>query len=135
MAWTKGFIPQNEIKVKITSATVEFAEEFGKYLGTTDKDSYPKVEKMSSTQLRKFFGEVKRQQLNGYKDSDFILLKPKLAYAVGRDKGKTKISDFYKVLSQAIDLVTNQEEFNRFISIFESIIAYHKATEEKCNIN
>lgn len=139
MAWTE-FIPQNEIKVKITSATVEFAEEFGKYLGRDEKSINPKTNretvslgKLTTSQLRKFFGEVKRQQMNGYNETDFILLKPKLAYAVGRDTKKTKIVDFYNVISNAIDLVGSEDDFERFIKVFESIVAYHKAAEVNKN--
>ena len=135
MAWRNQniFIPQNEIKDKVTEVTVKFAEDFGKYLGSGDN-------KLTTNQLRKFFGEVKRQQMQGYDKTDFILLKPKLAYAVGRTKnvrGLTpKIKDFYDVMSNAIDLVQNDLHFKNFIKVFEAIVAYHKAAEEsKLNDN
>lgn len=137
MAWNKNdLLPENEIKVKVTDATVKFAERFGKYLGSDDiyvdeKGRKQKVEKLTTSQLRKFFGEVKRQQMVGYKETDFVLLKPKLAYAVGRAKGKqSKIGDFYIVLSDMIDKVINEDDFKRFIKAFEAIVAYHKASEE-----
>lgn len=137
MDWTK-LIPSTEITEKITSVTVDFAKEFGEHLGTDDTTkengtSRPKVvrEKLTTNQLRKFFGEVKRQQMKGYNETDFILLKPKLAYAVGRANGKNpKIKDFYKVISNAIDYVHDEKSFRNFIKIFEAIVAYHKATEE-----
>lgn len=129
-------IPASEIKEKVTSKSVTFAEEFGKYLG---KDDYNDVgrngkrqktaSKLTTSQLRKFFGEVKRQQMVGYKETDFILLKPKLAYAVGRAEKNSKIRDFYEVMAAAIDLVTNETEFQNFIKIFEAIVAYHKVAE------
>lgn len=135
--WTEK-IPSKEITEKITKATVEFANRFGNHLGTDDTkiDTNGKTcttrEKLTTNQLRKFFGEVKRQQLQGYNETDFVLLKPKLAYAVGRSKGKNpKIKDFYMVMSDAIDKVNNPEQFINFIKIFEAIVAYHKATEEK----
>ena len=130
MAWNK-FINKDEIKVKVTNETVLFAQEFGTYLG---QDGGKGEKHLTTNQLRKFFGEVKRQELNGYDPTEFILLKPKLAYAVGRDKNTTKIKDFYKVMSNAIDAVTNENEFNNFIKIFEAIVAYHKASEENANI-
>ena len=129
MAWRKQnpFIPKDEIKVKVTEATVKFAEEFGEYLGSGDN-------KLTTNQLRKFFGEVKRQQMIGYNETEFVLLKPKLAYAVGRVKpsrGRApKIKDFYEVMSKAIDLVKNESDFRNFIKVFEAIVAYHKAAEE-----
>ena len=89
---------------------------------------------------RKFFGEVKRQQTIGYQESSFILLKPKLAYAVGRVKDGRKyykIEDLYYVLSNAIDIVVSPETkdkekaFRNFIAFFEAIVAYHKSEENK----
>ena len=139
MSWTK-LIPESEIKVKVTDATVEFAKEFGEHLGKCSKDV-----KLTTSQLRKFFGEVKKQQMNGYDETDFVLLKPKLAYAVGRARSKVRnpklkdelrINDFYRVISKAIDCVKadTQEEsekrFHNFIKVFEAIVAYHKAAEE-----
>lgn len=147
MAWNKDKkIPQNEITEKVTSKTVDFAKEFGTYLGKNDsrqivdktgKSKSVKEAKLTTNQLRKFFGEVKRQQMSGYDETDFVLLKPKLAYAVGRAKDSyAKINDFYYVISNAIDLVKSpsQEEsekrFKNFIKVFEAIVAYHKAAEE-----
>ena len=136
MAWNK-MIPESEIKDKVTTKTVEFAEEFGGYLGKdemvpdikTGKQRKTKG-KLTTNQLRKFFGEVKRQQMQGYDEAQFVLLKPKLAYAVGRDKGATKIKDFYDVMINAIDLVKNEKSFKNFIMVFEAIVAYHKLAEE-----
>lgn len=83
--------------------------------------------------------------MNGYDETDFVLLKPKLAYAVGRARSKVRnpklkdelrINDFYRVISKAIDCVKTdtQEEsekrFHNFIKVFEAIVAYHKAAEE-----
>ena len=80
--------------------------------------------------------------MTGYDETEFVMLKPKLAYAVGRAKqngrGKyQKIEDFYNVLSYAIDVVAAENEANKknafknFIDIFEAIVAYHKAAEKK----
>lgn len=129
-------IPASEIKEKVTSASVAFAEGFGTYLGRDEfngisRNGKPQksATKLTTSQLRKFFGEVKRQQMVGYKETDFILLKPKLAYAVGRAEKNSKIRDFYEVMAAAIDLVSNQDEFQNFIKIFEAIVAYHKVAE------
>lgn len=133
-------IQASEIKEEITSLSVAFAEDFGTYLGTDDHETTydrngrpkdVKIGKLTTSQLRKFFGEVKRQQMVGYKPSDFILLKPKLAYAVGRADKNSKIRDFYEVLAPAIDLVSNETEFRNFIKIFEAIVAYHKVAENR----
>ena len=139
MSWNKNdLIPPKEIQEKVTDETVKFAERFGTYLGKDDfftnksGKSISAKNKLTTRQLRRFFGEVKRQQMVGYNETDFVLLKPKLAYAVGRAKEKDdKIKDFYLVMSNAIDLVHNEQQFKNFIKVFEAIVAYHKAAEEK----
>lgn len=140
MTW-KEMIPETEITDKVTKETVNFAKKFGKHLGAddtfTDKkgNTKSKQNKMTTNQLRKFFGEVKRQQMQGYNETDFVLLKPKLAYAVGRAKSRdAKINDFYFVMSDAIDKVKDEKTFKNFIQIFEAIVAYHKAAENGATI-
>ena len=126
--WTGGSVPASEIKEKITEKTVRFAEDLGRYLATDDSRNGG-LRAMTTSQLRRFYGEVKRQQANGYNTSDFVLLKPKLAYAVGRDKG-TKIVDFYEVMTEAMSHVSNEQEFERFVKVFEAIVAFHKANSK-----
>lgn len=136
--WDKNkVIPMGEISGKVTNVTVQFAEEFGKYLAAKEENTDP----LTTSQLRRFFGEVKRQQMTGYDETMFVMLKPKLAYAVGRAKKNakknswSKIEDFYNVLADAIDKVgqcaNKQTAFKNFITVFEAIVAYHKAAEKK----
>lgn len=142
MSWNKSErIPKEEIQGKISDVTVKFAKDFGDYLAAREENAEP----LTTSQLRKFFGEVKRQQMSlqtaGYNETEFVMLKPKLAYAVGRvkqngRKGKTyKIEDFYLVLADAIDKVQSSTDkpkaFKNFITAFEAIVAYHKAAEKK----
>ncbi len=138
MSWDKNdMISKQEIQEKVTDVTVQFAEKFGNYLAEKEDQAEP----LTTSQLRKFFGEVKRQQMTGYDDTEFVMLKPKLAYAVGRAKqngrkGKyQKIEDFYSVMADAIDKVEASTDkpkaFKNFITAFEAIVAYHKAAEKK----
>ncbi len=138
MSWDKNdMISKQEIQEKVTDVTVQFAEKFGNYLAEKEDQAEP----LTTSQLRKFFGEVKRQQMTGYDDTEFVMLKPKLAYAVGRAKqngrkGKyQKIEDFYSVMADAIDKVEASTDkpkaFKNFITTFEAIVAYHKAAEKK----
>ncbi len=138
MSWDKkNLIPLNEIQEKVTAVTVDFAKRFGNYLAEKDEGSDP----LTTSQLRKFFGEVKRQQMTGYDETEFVMLKPKLAYAVGRAKQNgrrnkyQKIEDFYTVMADAIDKVEQvpdkNKAFKNFITAFEAIVAYHKAAEKK----
>jgi len=134
--WNRNdLISASELQGEITKETVEFAERFGTYLAKDEGKEGPKP--LTTSQLRKFFGEVKRQQLTGYDPTNFVMLKPKLAYAVGRakqTKGSYKIEDFYYVLADAIDKVEQaphkQKAFKNFITAFEAIVAYHKASEK-----
>ena len=141
--WTKEFQP-SWINDKITCETIVFAEEFAKDLCKKESHKDDKgrsvidKEPMTTSQVRKFFGEVKRQQMAEFNESKFVMLKPKLAYAVGRQKkngkGNTqKIEVFYVVISKAIDTVLNcstkeekEKAFRNFIYFFEATVAYHK---------
>lgn len=130
------------VKKPITEDIVKWCESFGKYLAKNktknEKDKKTghittvdiRDSKMSTSQLRKFFGEVKRIEMQ-YNPSDVAMLNPLLAYAVGRDEGKTKIKDFQVEISKAISEVKNEEDFKNFVQIFEAIVAYHKCYEKQ----
>ena len=136
--------PINEewLRSKITDETVEYAENFAKHLVKEERDSKDNIIALplTTSQLRKFFGAVKSIQMdisvNGYNESEFVMLKPKLAYAVGRVRQKNyrcrecRIEDFAEVITAAMDIVNNSKEkesaFKNFISFFEAIVAYHK---------
>jgi len=125
----------------IDNNTIESCKKFGHYLATTDPyDMGKKIKtKMTTSQLRKFFGEIKRIQVENSNNKNFniikksiVLLKPKLAYAVGRshdNKPNNKITDFYNVISTAIDQVDNHEKFENLVQIIEAIVAFHKEKE------
>jgi CRISPR type III-A-associated protein Csm2 len=112
-------------------------EEIGKYLA--QKEQIPdlkkqgrfitKKEAMSSSQIRRFYGAIKRIQADfEHLKGEIILLEPKLAYAVGRDKNSSKINEFYKALSPLIREINEDEtKFKNFVNITEAIVAYHKA--------
>lgn len=105
-----------------SDAIIAEANKFAQFLAKSDQDGNA----MSTTQLRRFYGEVKRIQLNGYDSTEVKLLKPKLAYAVGRNKRESKIKDFYNIISVAIDNINDESSFVSFIKMFEAIVAYHK---------
>ncbi len=105
--------------------------EFAKDLAKKDGG----LKSLSTSQLRKFFGEMKRIQIDFEKKKNEIpKLSVLLAYAVGRDKNKfgkneTKIFKFYNALKDALNsLIDNpkKEEFDRLVNIVEAIVAYHK---------
>jgi len=130
MAYDRNSIKIDWINGNIDEEMISWAEGFGKFLGS--KRGEVNDTQLTTNQLRRFFGEVKRQQIKGYNKVDFSLLKPKLAYAVGKAKKKdNKIKEFYEVIAGGIEKVDSEIKFKNFIKIFESIVAYHKAHEIK----
>ena len=119
----------------ITDETVEWAKSFGEFLQQDDGRNGTRP--LTSSQIRKFFGELKRIQADPIKYQEEIpMLKAKLAYAVGRDtsmwKGqlqhKTKIKEFYEELELGINSIRigNKDDLVRFVKLVESVVAYHK---------
>ena len=84
--------PQQKLKKEwiqesISDETVTWAKSFGKYLQSHENKSEP----LSTSQIRRFFGEIKRIQADPIKyKNDIPLLKAKLAYSVGRDIKKDR---------------------------------------------
>jgi len=124
---------------------IDWANRFGIHLANkNDKKKYYEKNKvlsqkgrnsnrvpLTTNQLRKFFGEVKRLQMKEFNLMDIKMLKPKLAYAVARTKDRNaKIHDFYEQLVYVIDAIDDEPKFNNFVKIFEAIVAFHKAAED-----
>ncbi len=65
-------------------------------------------------------------------ERELILLKPKLAYASGR---QSKVKPFYELMKKGIDATISLDPKDKFvalnnlISITEAIVAYHKFYE------
>lgn len=127
--YPKQKLQKEWVQKPITPEIVEWTKSFGEHL-----QSFSGGRKgLTTSQIRKFFGELKRIQAAPEKFKEEIpLLKAKLAYAVGRDlkkgKNQTKINDFYEELEKGINGIRqdNKEDLMRFIKIVESTVAYHK---------
>ncbi len=123
-------IPTDVLNTGITSNHIAQLEDWGKHLAGQN----PTRSKMSTSQIRKFFGEMKRIQadFDTYK-SDIVLLDPKIAYAVGRAKKDARnqhvpIEDFYKMISPMIRTINGDKaKYKIFVQVCEAIVAYHKA--------
>jgi CRISPR type III-A-associated protein Csm2 len=128
----------------IPKEAVKWAEEFGSYLAKDDGQ----LKKLSTSQLRKFFGQLKRLQSVGLSKeniSELSMLLAHLAYANGRDRkkggeNKTKIKDFVNEISDAIEVIDIngkdiddekikiiKKQFKNLVNIVEAIVAFHKA--------
>ncbi len=119
MAFNKDWITK-----KIDESAIAFADSFGNEL---NRDGF------TTSQIRNYFGEVKRIQMKGLmtSESDFLLLKPKLAYAAKRANKRGAIS-FQKVMNEAHEAVAcstpeAEKRFKNFCDFLEAILAYHKA--------
>lgn len=157
--WEQPINPE-WIKEGIDDRAIVWADDFGKWLSDgikrkpngegieqrdrnnnqpkKDKKGNPIYEKqspLSTSQLRKFFGQIRKIQADlqlrkEFSKQELLLLKPKLAYQVGREKDEHgKIKDFFEQLSTAIDHIENKDHFKNFINLVEAIVAYHKKYE------
>lgn len=104
---------------------------------TAEKYAYScaKDDRLKTAQLRNFYAAVTRLRTEYEKDEsyekvelDLIMLKPKLAYAAGRQKAVAKT--FYPLMKNAIDGVANasnkHKALRHFFLLVESVVAYHK---------
>ena len=115
---------------------IDFAEIFGRHLTAPFyNEKYKKIEVgrdgLTTTQLRNFFGELRRIQSLGFEgnETDFYMLKPKLAYAKARALKNNRISDFEAVIRLLVDKVAETNEPYRFINFakfVEATVAFHK---------
>lgn len=87
--------------------------------------------RLTTSQIRNIYGMVKQMEMRGFNADEFVLLKPKLAYAAAR-AGERGVQELRDVLTEAIDAVESDEgKFARFVDFFEAILAYHKAAGGK----
>lgn len=113
-----------------TSKMVDFAQEAGKYMA----ENY-----LTSSKIRSIYGEVKRIQMKEFENDKpaFYLLKPKIAYAVGRDKkslDKAKgIILFQLIFNKCFPHVTDNKTYKNFCILMEAILAYHKESIDPNN--
>jgi len=124
------------------------ADEFGKYIAKLLKKTSPvaktndkkkdiaKDETVTKSQIRQIFGKLKSIEAKGYnsagQQTEFLMLKPLMAYASGRHK-KTGLERLKERIDWGIGAVLEGPEaegpqrFKNFCKLFEAILAYHKA--------
>ena len=102
------------------SSLVEYAEKAGKFMAKNN---------LTNSKIRSIYGEIKRIQMGEFEKekSSFYLLKPKVAYALGRDDKNEGLKLFKKVFDKASDYVKNQKSYENFCNFIEAVLAYHKA--------
>jgi CRISPR-associated protein Csm2 len=130
--WKQNFKTE-WISHALDDKAIAFAEQFGEDLTSKVKKE---KERLTTNQIRNFFGEVRRIQLKGVlaEKTAFLLLRPKLAYAAKRADNPSA-EDFKQVMEQAHIVVMQAENndaefekrFKNYIDFLEAILAYHKA--------
>jgi len=129
------FIDKSILENGIKAEHIPKLEAWGEYLANGVRNGGGiQVKNMTTSQIRKFFGEIKRIQAD-FENSkqDVILLDPKIAYSVGRAKkdanGKRiAIEDFYNLIKPMISTIgDDKRRFKHFVQVCEAIVAYHRA--------
>jgi CRISPR-associated protein Csm2 len=118
----------------INSESISYADQLGSELAKS------KNYRMTTSQIRNFFGEVKRIQMGkiSKNKASFLLLKPKLAYAAKKadKKGVTLFKEIINEAINAVEIDKNvgvENRFRNFCDFLEAILAYHKAAGGKEN--
>lgn len=115
---------RNELKPEwITKSIDEGGIKFSEKLG----DALVK-NKLTTSQIRNIYGEMKRIQMKGFNNeiTSFLLLLPKIAYASKR-KEEIGIKIFKDVFDKMHSLVKNEKHYENMMNLMEAILAYHKA--------
>lgn len=92
-------------------------------------------DKLKTNQIRNFYSAITRMRAEYEQDgltleiqTQLVMLKPKLAYAAGRQTAVR--ANFYPFMKAAIESVEKSpkktEAIERFFLLVESVVAYHK---------
>lgn len=121
-------VNDKEIKSYITEeGTAKQMVQYAERLGNELKN-------ISTSQIRNAYGNMKKLEMSGWGNRtqrELLLLKPRLAYASGRNPRDEGLKKLKEVMDSAIDAVTDGTSFQRFCQFFEAIVAYHKAAGGK----
>ena len=103
-----------------TAELVDYAEKAGKFMAENE---------LTNSKIRSIYGEIKRIQIGEFEKekSAFYLLKPKVAYALGRDEKNQGLKLFKLIFDKAWADVSDQKSYQNFCNFIEAILAYHGA--------
>lgn len=88
---------------------------------------------LTSSKIRSIYGEIKRIQMGEFakEKSSFYLLRPKVAYAVGREKTNVGLQLFKLLFDKSAQCVKDKDTFLHFANFMEAVLAYHRAYVKK----
>lgn len=112
----------------IENGADEALPDYAEFMGKTMADN-----KLTSSKIRSVYGEIKRIQMGEFakEKSSFYLLRPKVAYAVGRDKENIGLQLFKLVFDKSAKCVKDEDTFLHFANFMEAVLAYHRAYVKK----
>jgi|GEM_PF-6581530 CRISPR type III-A-associated protein Csm2 len=125
-------------KIEIKKSTEEFLRKIDQMNLLRDlkieeiNESVKKIAKeirgdITTTQLRKVYGEIKRlQREEGFNERELYMLEPRLAYASARGKQY----DIYAIFEKSYPKIRDKKDLNTFAYILEALVAYHRYEEE-----
>lgn len=120
--------PGVEAKVIKNISEIDSFKDYGADLLVKDAERLAESIKddLRASQLRRIYVEVKKIEMN-YKKEPFkpdrvILLKPRLVYAASK---KSEVVPIKNIFIKCIDKIQDIEDFNKFVTFFEAILAYH----------
>lgn len=87
---------------------------------------------LKTNQVRNFYSAIVKMRAEFKREGEFteslrsqlIMLKPKLAYAAGRQRSVR--DNFYPFMKAEIDKVSDTKSLELFFMTVESVVAYHK---------
>ncbi len=108
------------ITKEASPALVRYAEDMGKFMAENG---------LTNSKIRSIYGEIKRIQMGEFEreKSSFFLLKPKVAYALGRGDKNEGLKLFKLIFDKASESLNDQKSYQNFSNFIEAILAYHKA--------
>jgi len=114
----------NEDKIrKILSGDMKTLNDYANELGEYFARGREEREVLTTSQIRNVLDEIQKMPEKQFDENRLQLLRPKLAYAAGRHRGR--VLEFQKLLDKAIQL-TNKNNFKYFKHFVEAIVAYHR---------
>ena len=112
----------------IENGADEALPDYAEFIGKAMADN-----KLTSSKIRSVYGEIKRIQMGEFakEKASFYLLRPKVAYAVGRDKENIGLQLFKLVFDKSAKCVKDRDTFLHFANFMEAVLAYHRAYVKK----
>ncbi len=112
----------------IENGADEALPDYAEFIGKAMADN-----KLTSSKIRSVYGEIKRIQMGEFakEKASFYLLRPKVAYAVGRDKENIGLQLFKLVFDKSAKCVKDKDTFLHFANFMEAVLAYHRAYVKK----